>query len=562
MLLNIHIKNLALIDELDIDFDDRLNILTGETGAGKSIIIGSLGIGLGGKFDRNLLRDEEKEGLVELVFSADDDYIRSALEGIEVFPDEEGQILISRKLNHAGRVVNRINDSTVTLTKIKEAAGILIDLHAQHEQQSLLIKNKHIEILDRYGKEEIAEKKFQVKELYENYVDLSNRLNSMNMSEEERLRKKDYISYRINEISSAHLTEGEDESLEVFYKKAVNARDILEGLDKIHSITGYDSSDSFGNSISYALSDMKGLTELDSDLDGTYKILSDIDGMLNDFNRELSDYTKSMEFDEGQFKETEERLNLINTLKSKYGNSISLILSAKDDLELELKELSDYETRLDSLKKELKKTEELLIQKSDELTDIRKKNAKSLCELIKKSLTELNFMSVTFDMSFNKLERYSASGNDEAYFMISTNVGEPAKPLYEVASGGELSRVMLAIKSCLASEDDIPTLIFDEIDVGISGKTAQKVAEKMSVIAREHQVICITHLPQIAAMADTHYVIKKVVENNKTITKIKKLKKEQQIEELARILGGADITEANLASAAEMKGLAERTKLY
>lgn len=562
MLLNIHIKNLALIDELDIDFEERLNILTGETGAGKSIIIGSLGIGLGGRFDRNLLRDEDKEVLVELIFSVDDEYVRNELKLLEVYPDEEGQILISRKLNQAGRVVNRINDNTVTLTKLKETAGILIDLHAQHEQQSLLIKSKHLEILDRYGKEEIADKKACVKELYETYVKLSDRLSSMNMSEEERLRKKDYITYRINEISSAQLTEGEDESLETYYKKAVNAKDILKGLDKIHSVTGYDGASSFGNSVSYALSDMKGLVELDSDLDGTYKILSDIDGMLNDFNRELSDYMKSMEFDEGEFKETEDRLNLINTLKSKYGNSIEKVLKSKDEMEIELKELSDYENRLEVLKTELDETKEQLRQKSDELTDIRKKNAKKLCELIKQSLTELNFMSVSFEMSFNKLDRYSANGNDEAYFMISTNVGEPIKPLYEVASGGELSRVMLAIKSCLASEDDIPTLIFDEIDVGISGKTAQKVAEKMSVIAREHQVICITHLPQIAAMADTHYVIEKVVENNKTITKIKKLKKEQQIEELARILGGEEITEANLTSAAEMKGLAERTKLY
>ena len=328
MLLNMHIKNIALIDELDIDFEDKLNILTGETGAGKSIIIGSLGIGLGGRFDRNLLRDEQKDGLVELIFSVDDEYIRSKLDNIDISPDEEGQIFLSRKLNQAGRVVNRINDNTVTLSKLKETAGILIDLHAQHEQQSLLIKNKHLEILDRYGSDEITEKKAEVKELYDTYVNLLDKLGSMNMSEDERLRKKDYITYRINEITSAHLVEGEDENLEVYYKKAVNSKDILEGLDKIHSITGYDGGASFGNSVSYALSDMKGLVELDPDLDGTYKILSDIETMLNDFNRELSDYMKSMEFDEAEFKETEDRLNLINGLKSKYGNTIDLILKS------------------------------------------------------------------------------------------------------------------------------------------------------------------------------------------------------------------------------------------
>ena len=562
MLLNMHIKNMALIDELDMDFDDGLNIMTGETGAGKSIIIGSLGICLGGKYDRKLLRDEDEEGLVELSFSVEDEALKLRLSELEIYPDDEGQLLISRRVAANGRVINRINDDTVTIAKLKSVAALLIDLHAQHEQQSLLNKHKHLEILDRYGGEEIAAKKSEVSAAYKEYEAVKAKLAAMDMSEDERLRKKDYITYRISEIEAAKLSPGEDDGLESFYKKAVNAKDIIEGVGRIHGMTGYEGDTAVGNAISYAIGDMKRLVELDGDLADTCKLLSDIDGMLNDFNRELSDYMKSMEFDEAEFKETEERLNLINGLKSKYGNTIEQILEACEELKQEADELNSYEERLAFYEQEKAAKEAELGRLCDELSKLRKYYAKSLCEMISDALEELNFMSVSFDMNFDKLASYTAAGDDDAYFMISTNVGEPMRPLYEVASGGELSRVMLAIKSCLAEEDDIPTLIFDEIDVGISGQTAQRVAEKLSVIGRSHQVLCITHLPQIAAMADTHYVIEKTVENNKTITKIRRLKKDEVIDELARILGGAKITEATIESAREMKGLADSTKLY
>lgn len=562
MLLNLHIKNIALIDDIDIGFEDGLNILTGETGAGKSIIIGSLGICLGERFNKDLLRNEDEDGLVELVFTVDSDNIRKELEKLEISPDSDGQLLISRRVNKSGRTINRINDVSVTTAKLREVSELLIDLHAQHEQQMLLKKNKHLEILDRYGKNEIAEQKAVIRAIYKDYILLKNRLFDMDISKEERLKNKDYLTYRINEIESASLKPGEDEELEAYYKKAVNSKDILSAAADIYKITGYESTGSAANEISHALMTMKKLTELDGDLIDSFNTLQDIDGLLNDFNRDFSDYMKSMEFDEGEFRQAEERLNLINTLKSKYGEDIEEILSSLEALKGQYEELVNYDERLSLLKEELEAVEDKLRKKSDELSSIRKKYAKKLCEMITVSLEELNFMSVSFDMAFNKSEGYSENGNDEAYFIISTNVGEPMKPLYEVASGGELSRVMLAVKACLANEDDTPTLVFDEIDVGISGKTAQKVAEKMSLISRNHQLICITHLPQIAAMADYHYVIEKEVENNKTISKIRKLAKDEEIDELARIIGGADITDAIKSSAAEMKGLADRTKLY
>lgn len=562
MLLNLHIKNIALIDDIDIGFEDGLNILTGETGAGKSIIIGSLGICLGERFNKDLLRDDACDGLVELIFTVDNDNIKEELKKLEIYPDSDGQLLISRRVNISGRTINRINDVSVTTAKLKEASELLIDLHAQHEQQLLLKKNKHLDILDRYGKKEIADIKEELKSIYKDYIVLKEKLLDMDVSREERLKNKDFLTYRINEIESAALKPGEDEKLEVYYKKAVNSKDILSAAADIYKITGYENLGSAANDISHALITMKRLTELDDELVDSFNILQDIDGLINDFNRDFSDYMKSMEFDEEQFHQTEERLNLINTLKSKYGSSIEEILASLDNLKQQYDELINYDERLSELKNKMEAYENNLCKKSDELTAVRKKHAKKLCELITRSLEELNFMSVSFDMAFEKKESYSENGNDEAYFIISTNVGEPMKPLYEVASGGELSRVMLAIKSCLANEDDTPTLVFDEIDVGISGKTAKKVAEKMSLISRNHQLICITHLPQIAAMADFHYVIEKEVENNKTITKIRKLAKNEEIDELARIIGGTDITDAIKTSAAEMKGLADRTKLY
>ncbi|MBQ7707246.1 MAG: DNA repair protein RecN [Lachnospiraceae bacterium] len=562
MLLNLHIKNIALIDDLDIGFEDGLNILTGETGAGKSIIIGSLGICLGEKFNKDLLRNQDEDGLVELIFTIENEEIEKKLAVFDVVPDEDNQILISRRVNKSGRTVNRINDVSVTTSKIRETAELLIDLHAQHEQQTLLKKNRHLEILDKFGKEKINARKQKVSEAYKNYCELKEKLDSMNISVEERLKKKDFLTYRINEIESASLKKGEDEELERLYKKAVNSKDILGAADEIYKITGYDNQRSAANEISHALITMKKLSELDGELSDSYNILQDIDGLLNDFNRDFSDYMKSMEFDEAEFLRIEERLNLINSLKAKYGSDIKDILSSLDELKKEMEELNQYDQRLEEVKNNLDKAKEELESESNVLSEIRKEYAKKLCELIEEALKELNFMTVSFDMEFKKLDSYSENGNDDAYFMLSTNVGEPMRPLYEIASGGELSRVMLAVKACLANEDDTPTLVFDEIDVGISGATAQKVAEKMSVISRNHQVICITHLPQIAAMADYHYVINKEVENNKTVTKIRKLNKSEEIDELARIIGGFDITDAILTSAKQMKGLADRTKLY
>ncbi len=562
MLLNMHIKNIALIDDIDINFYEGLNILTGETGAGKSIIIGSLGICLGGKFQKDLLRDETKDGLVELIFLVNDENIKNQLAAIDIFTDEEDQLLISRRTNAAGRTINRINDNTVTIGKLKEVSDILIDLHAQHEQQTLLKPAKHLEILDRFGGDELENVKGQVLELYQEYITIKNKLEEDTIDENEKNKQIDFLKYQIDEINSANLKAGEDEELEVIYRKIVNSKEILSTAGDIYKLTGYGNGSSASEQIGHALMNMKRIVDLDSDLQGSYEILQDIDGMISDFNRELNQYMDAMEFDAEEFTHIESKLDLINGLKAKYGKNIDEVLAARDTYEIELEKLISYEEYIGKLKAGFQKVSNKLEEKSNELTKIRKNTAVNMCKLIKEALEELNFMSVEFDMRFSKLDKYSANGNDEALFYISTNVGEDMRPLNQVASGGELSRVMLALKSCIANLDDTPTLVFDEIDVGISGRTAQKVAERMSVIADKHQVICITHLPQIASMADYHYIIEKNVENNKTITNIRKLSEDEEVDEIARLLGGAEITEATLASAREMKGLAKSTKKY
>lgn len=562
MLLNMHIKNIALINEIDINFNEGLNILTGETGAGKSIIIGSLGICLGGKFSKDLLRDESKDGLVELMFSVDEEDVKKELETLDIYPDEEDVILISRRINAAGKTINRINDNTVTIGKLKDVAGILIDLHAQHEQQTLLKVSKHMDILDRFGGEHLAELKSDVATIYQQYVDIKTRLEEESMDENEKNKQIDYLQYQIDEIEKAKLKLGEDEELENLYKKIVNSKEILTSADEVYKATGYGSRDSAAEQIGRALSQMKRVAELDCDFQSSYNTLVDIDSMLNDFNRELSTYMKGMEFDDEEFKAVETRLDLINSLKAKYGRDIKDILEALDGFKSELDKLVSFDEYIDKLKGKLGQLEKELRAKSNTLSKKRKEVAVDMCKKIKDALFELNFMSVEFEMRFENLDRFTASGTDSAQFYISTNVGEAIKPLSQVASGGELSRVMLALKSCIANLDATPTLVFDEIDVGISGRTAQAVAEKMSVIGRHHQVICITHLPQIAAQADTHYLIEKNVENNKTITNIRQLNKEEEISEIARLLGGAAITEATITSAKEMKGLADRTKIY
>ena len=403
-------------------------------------------------------------------------------------------------------------------------------------------------------------KKQVVQEDFRVYQALNKERSQDGMDEAQRNKRLDFLQYQIQEIRDAKLVAGEDEELEHQYKKAVNSKEILECANTAYELTGY-AADSAAEQIGRAVREMRRLAELDSDLTDTAGLLQDVDGLLADFNREISEYMKDMEFDESQFHDMEQRLNQINSLKVKYGATIPDIQASLAGFEQEQERLLGYETYKKALDEKWRAQTEKLEASCKQLSDARKKLAEALCDTIRESLSDMNFNTVQFEMRFERADAFSANGYDQACFYISTNIGEELRPLQEIASGGELSRIMLAMKSCLANQDDTPTLVFDEIDVGISGRTAQKVAEKMSILSRHHQVICITHLSQIAAMADAHYLIEKNVEKEKTITSIRLLSKEEEIEELARMIGGAKITETTIHTVTEMKGLAEQAKI-
>ena len=558
MLQSLHVKNLALIEEIEVDFGQGLNILTGETGAGKSIILGSVNLALGGRYTKDILRKGAKYGFVELTFSLENKKQIRKLEELDIFP-EDGMVVLNRRLME-GRSVSKINGETVSMAQLKEAAGILIDIHGQHEHQSLLYKKHQMEILDAFSREYIQEMLEKVREAFETYKRLKNEWKLANTEESERAKETDFLEFEIQEIESAGLKEGEDEVLEAEYRRMVNARKIVENIGEAYAYTGGSGGSDASESISRAIRCLSDAAQYDEEAQVLYGQLAEIDALLNDFNRDLADYSASMEFSEEEFYQTEERLNEINRLKTKYGNSVADILAYLEEKRERLCVLKDYDTYLESLKQRLSETERILARYCRELSSIRKEQGRILTESICNGLKDLNFMDVKFEIRFEELAEYTARGKDDVEFLISMNPGEPVKPLAEVASGGELSRIMLAIKAVMADRDEIETLIFDEIDVGISGRTAQKVSEKMALIGRTHQVICITHLPQIAAMADSHFEIAKSSSQGCTVTSIRLLDRNASIKELARLLGGAEITEAVLKNASEMKDLADRTK--
>lgn len=553
MLLDLHVKNLALIERADIEFGDGLNILTGETGAGKSIIIGSVNIALGGKVPRDIIRTGADYAYIELVFSVTDPAKAELLKEMDVFPDGDGMVIISKKIMPS-RSVSKINDETVTAAKLRSITSLLIDIHGQHEHQSLLYKSKHLEILDAYAKSQTQSLKQNIADLYHEYMAVKERLESLSMDQESRLREADFCRFEIDEIENAGLKEGEEEELSREYRRFMNAQKIAAGLSAAYDAVG-------GDGIGRALKEVNLIADYDEKLQNIRSQLYDVDSIISDVTRDIADYMDDMSFDEEEYYRIEKRLDLIHNLQAKYGDTVEKILASMEEKKKKLDELENHDLICRQLEKELSETEHKLDGFSQELSEIRKKASVALTKKIKESLADLNFIDVEFTMTFKRLDHYTPCGFDEAEFMISTNPGETPKPLGAVASGGELSRIMLAVKTVLADSDEIPTLIFDEIDTGISGRTAQKVSEKLSYISKTHQVICITHLPQIAAMADTHFEIAKHVVDKKTVTTIRPLEETEMVNELARLLGGAQITDTVYQNAKEMKILAGTTKL-
>ena len=561
MLLNLHVKNLAIIDEIEVEFSEGLNVLTGETGAGKSIIIGSINIALGGKVSKDIIRTGTEFALVELTFLAEDSEQINSLEKLGITLEED-VVVISRKITKC-RTINRVNGETVSVSMLKSIADILIDIHGQNEQQSLLYKNKHMEIVDRYAAEKMCGRDMEFSEMYRQYKDMLVKYSEKEMSEEERLREVSFIRYELEQIEQAHLVKGEEEKLQERYRYLSNANEIKSGINEVYSLV----EDSYGDSQS--VSQMLGrsshilakISGYDERLKELARQIADIDELIMDFNRDLQEYASDMDENGEEFAEVETRLDLVRTIKSKYGATTELVENYAKDLENKLEKYEAYEEYRANLEKKIEIYKIKLEKLGESISKIRKKCSAELEKRITDALIDLNFLQVKFEIAVRELDEFNSKGKDEVEFMISTNPGEDLKPIGQAASGGELSRIMLAIKAVLAEHDSIGTLIFDEIDVGISGRTAQKVAEKMAFIGHSHQVICISHLAQIAAMADHNYLIEKNNSLNKTSTVIRQLEGDEIVEEIARILGGAKITDAVLESAREMKQLADIEKI-
>ena len=507
------------------------------------------------EYSSDLLRNGAENGLVELTFSVDDGQIIQKLEEMDIIPDD-GMVTLTRKFT-GSRSISRINGETVNTGKLKEAAELLIDIHGQHDNKTLLQRKNHLVLLDLFGRKEIAPIKSEMSKCYKEYRAICKKAEETSLNDEERRRELSLYEFEVHEIEEAALRENEDEELEETYRRMTESRKITDAVAQTYRYTCEDSSANAGDCLTRAIRAFWEAAEFDEEGDRLCALLMDVDSLLNDFNRELSEYASKFEFSEEEFKETEERLNLINHLKAKYGSSVSDVLAYCESKRHRIEQLNDYDAYIKQIEEEKEKALKKVERVTKKLHDVRNRYKTVFADEICIHLKELNFLDTRFEIHLKDAGQFSANGKDEAEFYLALNPGEPVKPLENIASGGELSRIMLAIKTVLADAEDTPTLIFDEIDAGISGVTAAKVGEKLKLIGKSRQVICITHLSQIAAVADSHFLIEKSAENESVKTRIRLLNEEDSVKELARILGGDKITSSIMESAREMKEMAK-----
>ena len=554
MLVSLHVKNLALIRESEVMFSEGLNILSGETGAGKSIILGSVRLALGAKADRDLIRHGEDYALIELIFKSSKSRVTEMLKNLDLPIEEDGSVFIQRKIME-GRSIAKVNGETVTGKALKQIAGLLINIHGQNDTAQLLDSKNYLDILDDYAGIEAEELREKTAKAYEDYMGLKRELEQSRGQSMNRERELALAQFEISEIEGARITVGEDERLENEYRRMNNSKRIVEGLSRAYGALGDEGG--VTDLLDHALREVRGVAVYDEELNDIDSSLSTAEDILSDAQRRMSDYMADMEFSQEEFNEIESRLDNLNHLKSKYGKSLEKVLEYLEEARSRAEKLGDLENYLAQLEVKVHKARKELIALCEELNELRTQKAAVLSGELVKNLKQLNLMDARCEVRVNKNEDdLSATGFDEVDFKVSFNVGEPLKSLGAVASGGELSRFMLALKTITADKDETDTLIFDEIDAGISGKTAWNVAEKMNVIGADHQVIAITHLPQIAAMSDTHFLIEKTSDADTTTTAIRRLKENESVEEIARLMSTDTITEAVLASAGELRAQA------
>ena len=537
MITNLHIKNIGIIEEIEIELEKGLNVLTGETGAGKSLIIGSLNIISGGRFSKDMLRKGETNAFVEICL-----YEPENEDAID------GNIIISREINLNGRNMCKINGRMVTVNELKEFMKKIIEIHGQNDNQTLLDNKEHIRYLDNYIGESINKLKIEYKQNYIKFNEIKKELKENYGDEKERQRKLDLLKYQLNEIEEAELIKGEEEELNSKQKIIQNSEKIAKTLNDVDISIGENTIEAISNSIRL----LEKIENIDNRYQEKVNSLRSVYYELQEIARDLSNYKEEIYFDEEEQKEIEERLDTIFSLKRKYGNSIEEILQYKEDIAEEIYRIENLEEYTNKLKIEQKEVQNKLDEMGIKISQLRKIKAEELSNEINENLKELEMKNAKVNIHVDHVEEYFETGKDKVEFYIKTNIGEDEKELSKIASGGEMSRIMLAIKTVLAGSDKIPVLIFDEIDTGISGKAANSVADKLSKISDKQQVLCISHLPNIAAVADSNYFISKNIVNERTSTSIKRLNEQETIHEIARISSG-EISEATLQYAKELR---------
>lgn len=538
MISTLHIKNIGIIDDLSIDLNEGLNVLTGETGAGKTLIIDSLGIISGGRFSKEMIRKGETNSFVEICMYE---------------PENEnsidGNIIVSREINSNGKNMCKINGRMVTVNELKNFMSKFIEIHGQNDNQSLLDNKFHLKYLDGFIGDKIIDTKKQYKEKYEKYLEIKQELKNNYGDEKERERKLDLLRYQFNEIEEANLKVNEEENLEEKRKLMLNSEKISKNLNEADMAIGENSIDS----INVAIRALEKIENIDKKYEDISSNLKNIYYELQEISRDISEHKEDVYFDEQERNEVEERLDLIYNLKRKYGNDVQEILNYKDEIEAEINHIENLDEYNNKLKKELKQLKQEMTTLAEKMHELRNEYGKVLSININKVLEDLEMKNanINIHVDYNE-EEYFENGKDIVEFYITTNLGEDEKQLAKIASGGEMSRIMLAIKKVLADTDKMPVLIFDEIDTGISGKAAGAVAEKLNGISKNHQVLCISHLPSIAAIADYNYFISKRVINERTNTNIKLLNEKETLEEIARISSG-EINEATIQYAMQLR---------
>ena len=539
MIGNMHIKNIGIIEDLTVDFNGGFNVLTGETGAGKTLIIDSLQIIAGGRFSKEMMRRGETNSFVELnLFLPNNDFC------------EDDNVVVSREIFDNGRNTCKINGRLVSVNELKEFMANVIDIHGQNDNQVLMKKQEHIKYLDNFIGDEILKLKEKYLSLYEEYNSIKRELKKNYGDEKEKQRKLDLLKYQFEEIENANLKIGEEEELNELHTTMKNSEKICVNLISIEE----NLSGNAIEGINEAIRSFEKIEDLNEKYSEKLVELKNIYYEIQELSRDVSDMNSSLVFDEEKRNEVEERLDLIFSLKRKYGNSIEEILEYKQNVEEEIFAIENCEEHNNRLKEQLKTIEKQMLELCEKMNILRTKYAEVLNKSINKELTDLEMPNAKFQTNIEYLEagNYNENGLNDIEFLITTNIGDEPKPLIKIASGGEISRIMLAIKTVLADSDKVPVLIFDEIDTGISGKAAKAVGEKIKIISKKHQVLCVTHQPSIAAKGDFNYFINKKVKNEKTVTNIKLLNEDEVVQEIARIASG-DITDISLNHAKELR---------